>query len=392
MVRKHFALCALCFLAAFFSAYAQETDSVKVYTRDSGEGAYEILADNAYIIPVWVRIEFSSLVNMEASAALPFGGLVPARSKEVSLFRLQSVSGKGRRGYKMTVSYAKADPGEARPDESVLYLFPFAHGTKHRVTQGYNGAFTHQGLENQYALDFDLDTGTPVFAARGGLVFDVKKNSNRGGPSTAYNRDANYISVLHEDGTIGNYIHLRQNGALVSPGDQVAAGQHIGYSGNTGVSSGPHLHFDVQKPSFDAKMHSLPVRFLGYDGKAVEAEEDGYYYARHPGGPDFPVVFGSALKDEDFAGHAAAVAKTGKVDLRFERIDATYKVFVQNGTEAAKEVIVDFNLRNLVPSQPEPLRVSVPALTENFLLLLRSRPKATSWEYGYSIRVKDASR
>ncbi|MDR1931182.1 MAG: peptidoglycan DD-metalloendopeptidase family protein [Spirochaetales bacterium] len=290
----------------------------------------------------------------------------------------------------MAISHAKGDPAAAQPDENFVYLFPFGHGVKHRVTQGYNGKFTHQGPENQYALDFDLDTGSPVFAARAGLVFDIKKNSNRGGASSAYNNDANYISVLHDDGTIANYIHLRLNGVLVAPGERVEAGQHIGYSGNTGVSSGPHLHFDVQVPSIDGRMHSIPIHFLNHDGKAVEAKEGSYYYAVHPGKPEFTVIFGSDLREEDFADHKAAAAKTGKTDLRFEKIDETYKVFVQNGTDGAKEITVEFKLRNLSPSRSQPLTVTVPALSERFLLLLRVRPGATSWEYGYTLRTKNA--
>ncbi|MCL1818949.1 MAG: M23 family metallopeptidase [Spirochaetaceae bacterium] len=290
----------------------------------------------------------------------------------------------------MTISCAKGDPAAAKPDKNFLYLFPFEHGAKHRITQGANGSFTHRDAENRYALDFDLETGSAVYAARSGLVFDVRKNSNKGGPSASYNKDANFISVLHDDGTVGNYIHLKQNGALVAPGDTVEAGRLIGYSGNTGLSSGPHLHFDVQVPSVDGKMHSIPLRFLSHDGGAVEAEEGGYYYARHPGKPDFPVVFGSSLRDEDFAGYTARAAKTGNVELRFERIDETFKVFAQNGTDFAKEITVELNLKNLSSSRPLPLTLTVPALTERFLLLLRAKPRATSWQYGYSIRAKNA--
>jgi murein DD-endopeptidase MepM/ murein hydrolase activator NlpD len=384
---KTFLLFCVLFFAAQ-AAHAQDGEKVRVYARNA-DGKYVILADNDYIIPVWVSLEFPSLVNMKASSDTPYRALVAANTREKELLTLEALPVSGRRGYKMVVSYAKGDPSAARPDENFLYLFPFGHGTKHRVTQGYNGAFTHQDVENRYALDFDLDMNTPVFAARGGLVFDVKKNSNRGGMSPAYNKDANFISVLHDDGTVGNYIHLKAGGALVAPGDRVEAGQHIGYSGNTGVSSGPHLHFDVQVPTPEGRMRSIPIHFVNHDGKAVEAREGGYYYAAHPGKPEFRTVFGSDLKEEDFEAYSAAAAETGKVELRFERIDETYTVFVKNGTDRAKEVSVDFSLRNLAPSRPEPLSVTVPALTERFLLLLRALPRAASWEYGYSLRTKN---
>jgi murein DD-endopeptidase MepM/ murein hydrolase activator NlpD len=375
---------------ALLSLSGQNREMVRVYTEETGEGQYEFFADNDYIIPVWISIQFTSLVNLKASVALPFQALLPARTKGTPLFTLEKSAAQGRRSYSMSLIYAKGDPAAVRPDENFLYLFPFEHGSKHRVTQGYNGSFTHKG-DNLYALDFDLDTGSPVFAARGGLVVEVKKDSNRGGPAAMYNKDANFISILHGDGTIGNYVHLRQNGALVAAGDEVTAGQFIGYSGNTGVSSGPHLHFDVQAPTAEGKMRPLPVKFLNYDGKPVEEAKEGeYYYALHPGKPSFPVIFGSLLTEDDFRGYSQPALRSAKVELRFEKIDETYVVFVNNGTDSAQEVTVDFRLRNLVPSRPEPLTVTVPARTEHFLLLLRARPRASSWEYGYTIRTQDA--
>jgi murein DD-endopeptidase MepM/ murein hydrolase activator NlpD len=56
----------------------------------------------------------------------------------------------------------------------------------------------------------------------------------------------NWVMVRHDDGTVARYIHLTQNGALVELGDRVVRGQAIGLSGNSGASTGPHLHFDVQ--------------------------------------------------------------------------------------------------------------------------------------------------
>jgi len=62
---------------------------------------------------------------------------------------------------------------------------------------------------------------------------------------TRYPLKANHILILHEDGTLGVYSHLSPNHTTVSFGQRVDAGTLIGYSGNTGYSSGPHLHFAV---------------------------------------------------------------------------------------------------------------------------------------------------
>jgi murein DD-endopeptidase MepM/ murein hydrolase activator NlpD len=359
---------------------------IRVYTHET-DGQYTFFADNAYIIPVWISLEFPSLVNMRPTVPLPVRTLLPAQAREIPLFSLEKSSGAGRRSYKMSLSYAKGDPAAAQPDGDFIYLFPFAHGSKHKVTQGYNGSFTHQG-DNLYALDFDLDSGTPVYAARSGLVVEVKKDSSRGGPNFMYNKDANFISILHSDGTIANYVHLQINGAVVSVGQAVQAGQHIGYSGNTGVSSGPHLHFDVQIPTTEGKMRPIPVRFLNYDGKPVEAQEGGYYYATHPGGAVYSVVFGNKLREEDFQDYHEPTEPNGKIDLRVDRIDDTYMVFVSNGTGFTQDITVGFSLRNLTPSRRHPLTLRVPARTEKFLIMLQAAPRATAWQYGYSIKAK----
>ena len=292
---------ALLLLSLPTAGHAEKTGPVRVYPKTTEAGKYEFFVDNEHVFPVWISVEFPSLQNLKASEKLPFRALIPPETTGQKLFTMEAISETGKRSYRMVVSYAKGDPNTAKPDPAFLYLFPFEHGTKHQITQGYNGAFTHSG-ENQYALDFDLDTGTPIMAARDGIVADVKQDSNRGGASTAYAQDANFILVWHEDGTFGNYVHLKKGGALVKIGDRIKAGQLIGYSGNTGVSSGPHLHFDVRVPTKDGKMQSVPIRFLGPDGRALEPAEGKYFYAFHPGKPSFPIVFGGKPRRRGFQG------------------------------------------------------------------------------------------
>jgi murein DD-endopeptidase MepM/ murein hydrolase activator NlpD len=55
----------------------------------------------------------------------------------------------------------------------------------------------------------------------------------------------NFVLIAHEDGTLGEYMHLAPSGVLVHAGDQVTRGQPLALSGNTGFSSTPHLHFQV---------------------------------------------------------------------------------------------------------------------------------------------------
>ncbi|HOV37240.1 MAG TPA: M23 family metallopeptidase [Spirochaetales bacterium] len=377
------------FLAPVQFAFPQEKDRVRVYPKIEGE-TYTFYGDNDFIIPVWISIDFTALQNFKSSVSFPFRTLLQPSSRGTPLFYLDPLPGTGRKSYRMVVSYARGDPDQAKPDPGFLYLFPFSHGSKYRMTQGPNGSFTHQG-ENQYAYDFDLEMGIVVTAARDGLVVDVKTDSNRGGPSTAYARDANYILILHEDGTFGHYVHLKQNGSRVKVGDRVQAGDPIGYSGNTGVSSGPHLHFDVRIPNRDGKMVSIPIQFLNFDGSPLVPEEGEYYYAFHPGKPPFPIVRGKDLQESHFASYEEKVQHTGKIDVRFEQVDATYVVYLRNGLSTAQEISVEFRLQNMTSIRQNPITVTVPGETEVFLTLLRALPGATAWEYGYTLRYRPAS-
>jgi murein DD-endopeptidase MepM/ murein hydrolase activator NlpD len=127
--------------------------------------------------------------------------------------------------------------------DAYIYILPFKEGTKQRVVQGYGGLFSHMHIA---ALDFDLPEGTPVCAAREGVIYSFKDNSDEGGPLPSYKRKANYIIIKHIDGSFGCYWHLKKNGVVVKKGF-VAKGQLIGYSGSTGFTLRPHLHFSVKR-------------------------------------------------------------------------------------------------------------------------------------------------
>ena len=66
-----------------------------------------------------------------------------------------------------------------------------------------------------------MPEGTPVHAARDGVVVGTKDDSNRGGSSKKYEWDANFVLIRHSDGTLGHYVHLQKGGVTVKVGDTV---------------------------------------------------------------------------------------------------------------------------------------------------------------------------
>jgi murein DD-endopeptidase MepM/ murein hydrolase activator NlpD len=132
------------------------------------------------------------------------------------------------------------------------YALPYPHGLTFSVLQGFHGTFSHQG-SNEYAVDFDCPVATPVVAARPGIV--VAANAAAQGSGTTpdyldYNR-TNFVIVLHEDGTLGEYMHLAPSSVQVKPGQPIQRLQTLALSGNTGFSSTPHLHFQVMTAATD---------------------------------------------------------------------------------------------------------------------------------------------
>lgn len=146
----------------------------------------------------------------------------------------------------------------AQVDLSYVYGMPTGRNRKVFISQGYCGRFSHR---NQFALDFKLKEGSPVYAAREGVVYRCASNYTQGGANRKYSSQANYIIIEHEDGSYAAYWHLKHNGVKVAKGERVSKGQMIGYSGNTGWSTSAHLHFEVYAYNEKGYQVNFPTQF-----------------------------------------------------------------------------------------------------------------------------------
>ena len=183
--------------------------------------------------------------------------LAPQQSEQV--LQIQGGGSPGADDVRISYDWTVGDK-DAVHDDDHLYALPYASGRSYRVLQGYGSPFSHTGLE-EFAIDIDMPVGTPVHAARGGIVARVEESHAKGCWEDGCGKYANYIVILHSDGTTGEYYHLDRNGAIVSVGDSVSQGQKIGYSGNTGHTTMPHLQFAVDRATHWGNTQSIPVRF-----------------------------------------------------------------------------------------------------------------------------------
>ena len=160
-------------------------------------------------------------------------------------------------------------PGRPAVPQLLEYRRPFSENANTAISQGFHGQASHNDALNGYAVDFALLLGTPVLAARNGIVMEaIDGFPDRGGTSASDLDNANLVRIVHDDGSMAVYGHLLEGSITVTPGQWVAAGSVIAQSGNSGYSHGPHLHFAVQVNTGMALV-SVPFVMRGLDGKVI---------------------------------------------------------------------------------------------------------------------------
>jgi murein DD-endopeptidase MepM/ murein hydrolase activator NlpD len=216
----------------------------------------EQVVRNRYAVPVMIRWAMGALDNLEPMSSVEGTQLLPAAAaplgagEVIVLAELSQIDPEQRYRRELYFHARFGDP-DARP-KAYVYALPYPHGLTFSVLQGFHGAFSHRG-SNEFAVDFNCPVATPVVAARPGRVVAINASAQGSGTTSEYldDRRANFVIVLHDDGTLGEYMHLAPSGVQVKPGQRVERSQPLGLSGNTGFSSTPHLHFQVMTAADD---------------------------------------------------------------------------------------------------------------------------------------------
>jgi murein DD-endopeptidase MepM/ murein hydrolase activator NlpD len=226
-----------------FAISDQIGDRTKIFTHQVSPDSLVLSFYNDLSIPVTARVSLS-LENLEGDLTSEFTAIIPPKvaAYRLAKFRKVDTSKPYRCSYEWKVVFG--DVSQV-PDFDYLYHYPFLRAKSYPISQGPGGSISHK---DTYAYDFVMPVGTPIIAARDGIVAAVKSDSSIGGPYSIFSDKANFISVYHLDGTMANYYHLKKSGVVVKEGQWVKKAELIGYSGNTGFSTGPHLHFEVVRP------------------------------------------------------------------------------------------------------------------------------------------------
>jgi len=221
-----------------------------------------LTAHNDFHVAVEVIVALDALRNVELPPSdMELRWVLPPRSN-TNLFELPAVADNVVPEIEFRHIWLPGDPASKhQPLEP--YRAPFAIAQDFPISQAYPMAATHNTPDSRHAVDIAMPVGTDVYAARAGIVFEVAATNFRGGmEAEQFAASANLVRIMHDDGTHAVYAHLNWNTIRVQPGDRVERGEYIADSGNTGFSSGPHLHFAVLR-NLGMRIEAVPVVFAG---------------------------------------------------------------------------------------------------------------------------------
>lgn len=241
-----------------------------VYLREDGpqdDRRYSLW--NGYGGPIEVLMTFAKEANIVSEPPLPGTRVIPPLQHSMVL-QVQPIDDRRPWSYQLSYRFVHGDP-QAVPDPDAVYLLPFDEGLRMRVDQAFGGKYSHSEPHSLHAVDISMDEGTPVRASRSGVVMSVESDFHGAGTDISKFGDrANHIRIVHPDGTMAVYAHLELESVVVGIGDRVRAGEVIARSGNTGFSTGPHLHFVIQRNK-GGTLVSVPFEFT-IDGERVRPE------------------------------------------------------------------------------------------------------------------------
>ncbi|MDY0250285.1 MAG: M23 family metallopeptidase [Pseudomonas sp.] len=226
-------------------------NEVKLETRKHAAGETLLVRNDLYA-PVEIELSLEQQGNLAGDTKPPIRWVLPPRSK-IRLLTLAPKDASKPMQYKPKLRYALGDP-RLLPTTS-QYPLPW-RGGPFRLTQGANGKYSHFTPKGRYALDIAMPEGTSIVAARAGVIVKTENQQTGRGKNPA----GNFVRILHDDGTMGVYLHLQKGSVSVREGQRVDVGSYLARSGNTGNSTGPHLHFVVQR-NVGLAIESIPFDF-----------------------------------------------------------------------------------------------------------------------------------
>jgi murein DD-endopeptidase MepM/ murein hydrolase activator NlpD len=248
-------------------AVTAERKAPRIDVQAVNDGAkWALLATNECQCVVEFSAQLIESRNLKLANGTSFHKILPPQSQQ-ALVEVPHTAADGAVGVHLIWKTTLGAPG-AEHHPPMPYRAPFSVGASYRISQAYPILTTHASRADQYAVDIALPDGTPIYAARDGTVINVKHDKFLTAATPIMLDQANMVEILHDDGTMALYAHLHWDSVRVQAGQHVRRGDYIADSGNTGYTTGPHLHFAVFRNAGNTS-ESLPIQFAGPGGSPV---------------------------------------------------------------------------------------------------------------------------
>lgn len=217
---------------------------VELSSTEESDGRHYSLA-NRLAGPVGVRLSLENADELVSDPPAPLETVLAAlKSSQVMIVRLNDPVKEA--AYEARLVAVPGSP-DATPVEDFDYQSPIPAGTIYSISQGFGGSLSHAELAAYHSVDFAVDPGTPVLAARPGTVMQLESDFVGAGLNKErFGSRPSLVRILHSDGSMAIYAHLQPDSISVVLGQQVKAGQAIAKSGSSGFNGAPHLHFAIQ--------------------------------------------------------------------------------------------------------------------------------------------------
>ena len=206
--------------------FAQPKPIEVTYSTNSNN-EYSFQSKNLNFCDYTVKVEFQNLQNATSSSSLPY--IESISSGINTLFTLKP----SQTGQNISFQFGyKSQKGRllSKPPKSFIYLLPFSNQSKHRINDSQNIMEMVSGkkVNNFYGLSFQMKKGDTVFAARRGIVSELKDEYDKYNDGVWFSSQTNFVEVFHQDGTFARYNRLKKGEVLVKEGQNIEVGQALG--------------------------------------------------------------------------------------------------------------------------------------------------------------------
>lgn len=222
------------------STFAQE--GLNVYHTSDANGNVKFYCNNDNHFDYTVEVDFRTLVNYDFQGKLPYEGIAhPGRN---FLFSLRA-GDPNKQSSLLYNSYFYKGCKNPEIDQGFSYLLPISTGqaTEPILLDYLKINESDRAPKDYYALGFVVNPGDTIFAARRGVVSELRDTSELAYSDYIYSSDDNYLEIFHQDCTFGRYEVFEES--LITLGQHVEAGDPIAIAGGEHYSAGSHMRFSV---------------------------------------------------------------------------------------------------------------------------------------------------